>query len=98
MEDVITYVSFADKTKCFGILLIKGKLTAVDASKSAHLLGLNPGGQAMAMTIRPSDKDIPPGMFDVMMANTGRLISPEEARVLFDARPIKELRKLLENS
>lgn len=93
MSDFVTYVSFAEPGKCLGVLILNGDLDVIEAAKTAYALGLNPGGQVMAITAHHDDKDIPPGMFEIMLANTNRLIPAEEARNLFDARSIREFCK-----
>lgn len=89
----LTYCSFATREKCLGVLLIEGDLNEVQAAYIAHAYKRNPGGELITMIITETDGDLPNGMFDIMWANKDRLIPPEEARTLFDAKSIAELDK-----
>jgi hypothetical protein len=85
----LTYCSFADDTRCLGIVILEGALDPLQAAKRAGELGVNPGGELLAVSCNDEEPDVPMHLFDLMAANTHRLIPVEEARVLFKARSIR---------
>ena len=89
----LTYCSFADDDRCRGIVILRGELLPRAAWVRAHALGLNPGGELVALPVHEGDPDIPPGMFETMAANVNRLVPFEEARTLFDAVRLGDWRK-----
>lgn len=86
----ITYCSFANSNGCLGVVILDGDLDVIEAAKEAHRLNLNPGGQVLAVSCSETDSDVPGWLFEAMWNNKNRLITSDEARVLFDAIPIKE--------
>ena len=87
-----TYVSFALSESCLGVCVLEGRLNSSGAAQEAHRLGINPGGQLLTIPFSDGDSDISEGAREVMRANTNRLISPEEARTLFEAKILREHR------
>ncbi len=85
-----TYCSFADDSGCLGIVILVGAFTPAGASVCTHALGLNPGGELVAVSCNENEPDVPPHIFEAMAANVHRLIPVDEARVLFGARSIRE--------
>lgn len=92
-ERVITYCSFAggEPEHCLGILVLTGAHNPEEASRQAWSMGLNPGGQLLAVVGRETDADLPPDEFEAYWANRDRLISLEEAKQLFSG--IKSIRE-----
>lgn len=86
----ITYCSFVIDDKCVGICILSGTLDVIEASKECHRLRINPGGQLLAMSCKEIDADVSLSLFEAMWMNRERLISPEEARTLFEAKSIRE--------
>lgn len=97
MEDVqreprgYTYCSFVQAGKCVGACILEGAFDAIQASKVSWRLGINPGGELMAVTFKETDPNIPPEVLEAMLANVGRLFSVEEARELFEAERVGDL-------
>jgi hypothetical protein len=90
----LTYVSFAstgDNQRCLGVVILEGEVDVITASVQTYAQGINPGGEVLAVSCRDTDKDVPDDIFEAMWANRNRLIPSEEARVLFDARSLREL-------
>jgi hypothetical protein len=91
---VVTYCSFVDKVEgsneCVGICILEGHLDAVQAAKKAWALGVNPGGEMLAMACHETDSDVPPHVFEAMWEQRHRLLHYSEARELFEARTIRE--------
>ena len=81
----LTYCSFADDDRCLGVLILEGELLRAAARGRADSLGLDPGGELVALPVLENDPHIPPGMFETMASNVNRLVSKDEAIVLFDA-------------
>lgn len=88
----LTYCSFADLPGCLGVVILEGELDPVQAARKAQHLGINPGGQLAAVSCTDADPDVPQHIFAAMAANVNRLISPEEARQLFEAKTVWEHR------
>jgi hypothetical protein len=86
----VTYCSFATDECCPGVCILDGILDPVAAAITAHTLGINLGGQLVAMPCYESDSDIPPDIFEIMWINRNRLISAEEAKGLFEAKSVHE--------
>jgi|SRR6188508_3304691 len=86
----LTYCSFADDDGCLGIVILEGELLPAAAAKRAHTLGVNPGGELLALPVIEGDHELPPGMFERMAGLTNRLFSKDEAVVLFEARSIRD--------
>ena len=93
----ITYCSFATEEKSLGVVILDSELDIINASLVCHALGINPGGQMIAMSCSENDSDVPPQIFEAMWNNCNRLISKEEAKDLFDAISIKEAEQNLLN-
>lgn len=87
----LTYCSFAQDTRCLGVLILEGHLDTVTAARTAWALRLNPGGQLLAVPCSETDADVPPKIFEAMWENRGRLMQAHEARELFEAKSIREL-------
>jgi hypothetical protein len=90
-----TYCSFVQAGKCVGACILEGAFDAIQASKVSWRLGINPGGELMVITFRETDPDIPPDLLEAMLANVGRFVPVEEARELFQAKTMRELREEL---
>ena len=89
--DAVTYCSYAtDEDGCLGVCILEGDLNPVQAALKAKELGISPGGQLLAVACNRKDPEMPPEEFAIMEANINRLIPPEEARTLFEAKSIKE--------
>lgn len=86
----VTYCSFAEPGVCLGVVVLTGDLSVVAAAQLAWELGINPGGQMMAAPCKENDPDVPRDIFEAMWANRNRVISPDEARRLFEAKSIRE--------
>jgi hypothetical protein len=76
-----------------GACILEGGYDAIQASMVAWQLGINPGGELMVITFRETDRDIPPDLLEVMLANVGRFVPVGEARELFQAKTMRELRE-----
>lgn len=87
----LTYCSFALQSRCLGVVILKGRHDVATAAKKCLRLGINPGGELVAVACSSNDPDIPSKIFEAMAANTHRLIPAEEARVLFEAKSLREL-------
>ena len=85
----LTYCSFADD-KCLGVLILRGNLDPIQASLIAHAAGINPGGELLAIPVLPEHTDVPESAYQAMLENAGRLLRPDEARELLEAKPISE--------
>ncbi len=83
----LTYCSFADPDRCLGVLILDGELDPMMASMTAHLLGLNPGGELLAVTV---PADAPDRFYQAALENRCRLLSPWEARELLEGKSIRE--------
>ena len=79
----LTYCSFATDDRCLGVLILNGALSPVEAAAASWLLGLNPGGELLAL---PVPRDVSEADYAILIANRHRLITKEEARALFGAR------------
>lgn len=86
----LTYCSFADDDGCKGVVILEGALDPVQAAIRAHALGVNPGGELLAIPCNDEEPDVPAHLFEAMAANAHRLIPVDEARVLFEALSIGE--------
>ena len=86
----VTYCSFADDASCKGVCILQGDLPAVTAAIVAHQLGINPGGELLAMVCWESDEDISRDIFETMWAHRNKLLSEAEARSFFDAITLAE--------
>jgi hypothetical protein len=86
----VTYCSFSIIGKSLGVVILEGELDPVQAAIKSRELGLNPGGQLLAMPCKETDPDIPEGGFNIMWDNRNRLIPEIEARILFDGASIEE--------
>ncbi len=85
----ITYCSFADDEEGFrGVLILDGHLDPMAASLTARMLGLNPGGQLLTVTV--SAGAIPTEEHEAMLANRGRLLNAEECRRLLGGKSLRE--------
>src|SRR6476619_1283525 len=88
----LVYVSFADEERCRGIVIVESWTNnVVLLGLTLRALGLNPGGEMMA--VRVPEGRIAPEELAVYRANMNRLITADEARVLFErfgARSIRE--------
>ena len=82
----LTYCSFV-KEICVGVLVLDGAHDPISASKTAWALGLNPGGELMSIVIPP---ETPERLYLAMAENRNRLLRPDEARELMEAKPIRE--------
>lgn len=93
MARKLTYCSFANETKCLGVLILEGSLDPVEAAKIARAKNLTPEGrgQLIAMPCTETDSDVPPKLFEAMWENRDKLLTGYEARELFDARTVEEL-------
>ena len=88
----VTYCSFAVKDGCLGVCILDGELNAVQAAVATHSLGINPGdGELFVVSCKETDEDVPQEIFQAMWDNRNRLITPDDARALFDAQSLKEL-------
>jgi len=86
----LTYCSFASDDRCLGVVILEGAFDPLQAARRAHALGVNPGGELLAVPCNDEEPDVPPDMFEVMAANVHRLIPVDEARRLFRSRSIRE--------
>jgi len=86
----LTYCSFADDDGCKGVVILEGALDPVQAAIRAHALGVNPGGELLAVPCNDEEPDVPADVFAAMAANVHRLIPAAEARVLFKTRSLGE--------
>lgn len=92
---VVTWCSFVqgdgESERCVGIVLLTGEFDAVGAALRATALGVNPGGELWAVIARESDGDIPAGQFEAYWCNRDRLITPDDAKQLFeDTKSLRE--------
>lgn len=86
----LTYISFAIPGHSLGVVILHGEYNVIDAAREAHRLGINPGGEVVAVSCTDTDEDVPKHLFKIMAENANRLIHPGEARELFDAVSIEE--------
>ena len=88
----VTYCSFADDSKCLGLLVLPGHHGPMSARSCATVLGLNPGGQLVALPIDTSGEDVPRSVAQSLerAAQAPCLLSPEEAVALFEACSINQ--------
>ena len=86
----LTYCSFADDHGCRGVVVLEGALDPLQAARRAGELGINPGGELLAVPLHEDEPDVSAQTFEVLAANTHRLIPAAEARVLFKTRSIRE--------
>jgi len=86
----LTYCSFADDDGCKGVVILEGAFDPLQAARRAGELGVNPGGELIAVPCNDEEPDVPALLFEAMAANVHRLIPVAEARVLFEARSIRE--------
>lgn len=86
----VTYCSFANEGTCLGVCILNGSLGPVEASRMAHSLSINPGGELLVVACQETDEDIPLKIFEAMWENRDRLIPVSEARILFEAKSIRE--------
>jgi len=75
------------------VIVFQGKLDVIEAAKKAHRLGINPGGEVVAIPVEEGH-NVPTDIFEAMWNNVDRLIPVEEARVLFQAMSRKEYEAL----
>ena len=68
--------------RCLGVVLTEAP-SFPQAVSRANELGLNPGGQVAGFVVPFGEKEHDP-------AHRDRLISPEELRTLFQAKPLRE--------
>jgi hypothetical protein len=93
-KESLTYCSFAtDEDGCRGVCILEGALSPIEAANKAWSLGINPGGELVAVACNKGDTDVPPNLFAIMKSNTNRLIPAEEARELFEAKSIREFQE-----
>lgn len=98
MTRTLTYCSFATESQCIGICILFGKFDAVEASLRARDLGIHPGpSELLTMVVEEGDPDVPPDLFEVMWVYGDKCMSPDAARILFDASSIRELESALPN-
>lgn len=92
--DAVTYCSFAGPERSFGIVILHGVLDAVRASLICHSLRVNPGGELITVPITKAEflsaDSGTEAQWDAMWNNRNRIVPPEEARALFDAKPMRE--------
>lgn len=90
MIEEVTYLSFADDQGSRGVVVLSGGIEVVAAIHEARRLGINPGGEVMCLIFRRND-NLPDGAFEKLLDNSGRLIPPEEAKILFDGKTLAEI-------
>lgn len=74
---LFTWCSFASETEWLGAVILEGHLSAADVLAEASRLGINPGGEVMAMKV-------PPGLQEELHARlAGRLLSFAECEAEF---------------
>jgi len=88
----LTYCSFANDTTCLGVLILDGSLNPVQAARKAWALGLNPGGELLVFAIEPNHTDVTEREYLAMLENRNRLLTKWEARELFQAKSIGEIK------
>ena len=86
----LTYCSFADDTRCLGVVILEGAFDPLQAARRAGELGVNPGGELLAVSCNDEEPDVPADIFEAMAANVHRLIPVDEARLLFRTRSLRE--------
>lgn len=91
MTRQVTYCSFA-ADRFLGAVVLEGVHCPVQASVICHAAGINPGGQLMAVSCAETDVDVPAEIFEAMWASRGRLLTEDEARTLFEAKSMGELK------
>lgn len=83
----LTYLSFVGDEGNRGVLVLDGALDPATACKTAWQLKLNPGGEVMTIII---PDDLGQREYDCLLENRNRLLRPDEARELLDAKPVSE--------
>lgn len=83
----LTYLSFVGEEGNRGVLVLDGTMDPATAIKTAWRLGLNPGGEVMCINI---PDDLGQREYSALLENRNRLLRPDEARELLEAKPIRE--------